>query len=249
MYSTCSARVERNGGATRKRGEKSARREAPEDEAQRPRAPRAGRAPRTSFARRASRLASGAGARGRGAFAAPPRGVRSGARKRKSQQAARPPRTADSARERAPRGLHTRRAPRVTAGRVSHVATYTPAGARRKRGLAVRVERRANNETTMRRRKAPPHPPRVPCSSAAARTASLRNARVARRRARVASCDDAHDGRGGPLCAEREATKKERHDNDRPKDSKAYRTPPRSSSQLRPSPHPPCASAEAAACR
>ena len=169
---------------------------------------------------------------------------RGGTDKRKSQQAARSPRTADSARERAPRGLHARRASRVTRGAClacRHVyARWRTAeeGARSARGAGS--EQRNDDEEAKRH-----HDTRreSPCSSAAARTASLRNARVARRRARVAS-RDAH-GRG-PLCVN--AAKKERRDNVRPEDSKTYRTPPRSS-QLRPSPHPPCASAEAATCR
>ena len=93
------------------------------------------------------------------------------------------------------------------------------------------------------------HSERRACASHHGRTQQRRH----RRLTSTARVKSRSNGQGQSRCARarpalREAAKKERPDNDRPEDSKTYRTLPRSL-QLRPSPHPPCASAEAATCR
>ena len=93
------------------------------------------------------------------------------------------------------------------------------------------------------------HSERRACASHHGRTQQRRH----RRLTSTARVKSRSNGQGQSRCARarpalREAAKKERPDNDRPEDSKAHRTLPRSL-QLRPSPHPPCASAEAATCR
>ena len=115
----------------------------------------AGRASCFARAWRASRLTSGSTAREGGARCTVARSEewRKKIGRRTRQQPQRP-RTARTWRESAHHADSTRavrRAHASRAGRTSGVATYTPAGARRRRGLTAHMERGTHDKTTIRR--------------------------------------------------------------------------------------------------